>query len=61
MKKVTMTVEDLRGVNYLDEAFRVTQLKNTVDWSIGEYISLEKMEVLCKDPSMDIQIVKRKI
>lgn len=60
MKKVKIIVEDLRDINYDREAFKVIQLTNTIEFSIGKYLSLGTVTELCNRPNTDIQIVKRK-
>lgn len=59
-KKATIIVEDLRNVNSLDSSFRVKQLKNTIEFSVGDYLSFSIVNSLCKNPLYDVRIVERK-
>jgi hypothetical protein len=59
-KKATIIVEDLRSVNHNDTCFRVKQLKNTIEFSIGDYLHYDTVNNLCRNPLYDVQIVERK-
>ena len=59
-KKATIIVEDLRDVNHNDTCFRVNHLKNTIEFSIGDYLHYDIVNNLCKSPLYDVQIVERK-
>lgn len=59
-KKVTIIVEDLRNVNSPDTCFRVKQLKNTIEFAVGDYLHYDIVNGLCNSPLYDVQIVERK-
>ena len=59
-KKATIIVEDLRNINHNDTCFRVKQLKNTIEFSIGDYLHYDIVMNMCKSPLYDVRIVERK-
>jgi hypothetical protein len=61
MRKVIITVEDLRNINSPNGAFRVVKIENTVELHIGQLLSEGFVEKMLRTyPDRILKIIKRK-
>lgn len=58
--KKTLVVEDLRYVNRgSDGAFRIRKVTNSIDFRIGDVLTVDKVKAYCNHPDWTVNIVGR--
>jgi hypothetical protein len=60
MKKIVLTVEDMRKFVWIDKtnSFRVKSVTNSIEYQVGEYLTKDAVAAACKDETVEVKIVE---